>query len=84
MIGPAGTFAAPRASDYKPWQLRIYLKTGGLYAIRRFATEEEARGEAIAWGEVRGQKGWTEEVRYEGSLVAVYRGGREVRRKKKP
>lgn len=79
MIGPGGTFAAPRASDFKPWMVIIYTRTGERYERLRFATEEEARDVAAVWGTVRGQKGWTEEVHGPEGLVAVYRGGKEIK-----
>lgn len=83
MIGPAGTFAAPRASNHKPWKVRTYSKAGVLYEQQRFATEAEARDIAAVRGTVVGQKGWTEEVHGPDGLVAVYRGGRELKRRKK-
>lgn len=83
MIGPGGTFAATRASDYKPWMVITYLKTGERLERQRFATEEEARDIAAIRGTVQGQKGWTEEVHGPEGLVAVYRGGRELKRRRK-
>lgn len=79
MIGPAGTFAAPRASDSNPWKVRTYSKAGVFYEQQGFATEEEARDIAAVRGTVRGQKGWTEEVHGPEGLVAVYRGGKEIK-----
>ncbi len=81
MIGPAGTFAGPRATDHKPWRVHTYLKTGELYERQRLSTEDEARDLAAIMGTVKGQRGWTHEVYGPDGYVATYKGGRELKRK---